>query len=356
MDIRRFFYTIFVLAFGTTVFAQKNGILKEEFIYEKAPFKECHASTIAESSEGLVASWFGGTKEKNKDVEIWLSRKIDGKWTEPVSVANGIQDANLRYPCWNPVLFQVPDGPLQLFYKVGPNPREWWGLMIESKDGGKSWGKPVNLPEGVLGPIKNKPELLSNGTLISPTSTEHDGWRIHFEYSKDFGKTWTKGEPINDGKKYNAIQPSVLVHGDGNLQIMARSKEISVLTSWSSDNGQTWSELEPSGLPNPNSGTDAQTLKDGRHLLVYNHVGKNPNKWGGKRSPLNVAISKDGKNWEAALVLEDQPGEYSYPSVIQAKDGKVHVVYTWKREKVKHVVIDPAQLSSKPIVDGEWPE
>jgi alpha-L-rhamnosidase len=228
--------------------------------------------------------------------------------------------------------------------------------MIESNDQGVTWGEPTSLPEGILGPIKNKPVLLSNGTLISPTSTEHDGWRIHFEYSSDLGKTWTKGDPINDGKEYNAIQPSILIQPNGDLQIMARSKEITVLTSKSSDNGKTWSALKPSGLPNPNSGTDAQTLKDGRHLLVYNHVGKNPNKWGGKRSPLNVAVSNDGINWEAALVLEDQPGEYSYPSVIQSASGLVHIVYTWKRDKVKHVVLDPSKLSTKPIVDGAWPQ
>jgi alpha-L-rhamnosidase len=192
--------------------------------------------------------------------------------------------------------------------------------------------------------------------LISPTSTEHDGWRVHFEYSEDLGKTWSKSDPINDGKEYNAIQPSILVHENGKLQIMARSKENSVLTAWSSDNGKTWSDLEPSGLPNPNSGTDAETLQDGSFLLVYNHVGKNPNQWGGKRSPLNVAVSEDGINWQAALVLEDERGEYSYPSVIQASDGMVHIVYTWKRDRVKHVVVDPAKMVSKPIEDGEWPK
>ena len=358
MSLRKFFVSlivIIVISFSISI-AQKQGILLEEFIYEKAPFKECHASTIAETANGLVTAWFGGTEEKNDDVEIWVSRKVNNKWTNPASVANGIQSDDLRYPCWNPVLFQIPNGPLQLYYKVGPSPRDWWGLMIESSDGGLTWGKPIKLPDGVLGPIKNKPVLLSNGTLLSPTSTEHDGWRIHFEYSKDLGKTWTKGDPINDGKKYNAIQPSVLIHSDGKIQIMARSKEISVLTSWSSDDGYTWSDLEPSGLPNPNSGTDAETLKDGSFLLVYNHVGKKANKWGGKRSPLNVAVSTDGKLWEAALVLEDQSGEYSYPSVIQASDGKVHIVYTWKRDKVKHVVVNPDQLKTKPIVNGQWPD
>lgn len=356
MSIKKIIPLILLIASFSISFGQKQGITVEEFVFEEAPFKECHASTIAETPGGLIASWFGGTEEKNKDVEIWTSKKVKGKWSNPVSVANGIQNEKLRHPCWNPVLYQVPNGPLQLYYKVGPSPKDWWGLLIESNDGGDSWGDPITLPEGILGPIKNKPVLLSNGTLISPTSTEHDGWRVHFEYSKDFGKTWSKSEAINDGKKYNAIQPSVLIYAGDKLQIMARSKENSVLSAWSSDFGKTWSELEPSGLPNPNSGTDAVTLADGRQLLVYNHVGKKANKWGGKRSPLNVAVSKDGVTWEAALVLEDKQGEYSYPSVVQAKDGNVHIVYTWKRDLVKHVVVDPSKVKTKIIKDGVWPE
>ncbi len=356
MKNRSIMIALILLLLNPLIYGQKQGVTLEEFVFNEAPFKECHASTIADTPEGLVASWFGGTKERNIDVEIWLSRKINGQWSEPVSVANGIQNASLRYPCWNPVLYQIPGGALQLYYKVGPSPSDWWGLLIESVDNGKTWGSPVKLPEGILGPIKNKPVLLSNGTLISPTSTEHDGWRVHFEYSTDLGKTWTKSDPINDGQQYNAIQPSVLIHKSGKIQIMARCKENVVLSSWSSDNGTTWTSLEPSGLPNPNSGTDAVTLNDGRQLIVYNHIGKKPNQWGGKRSPLNVAVSKDGLNWEAAIVLENEPGEYSYPSVIQANDGLVHIVYTWKREKVKHVVVDPTKIASKPIVNEVWPD
>ena len=101
-------------------------------------------------------------------------------------------------------------------------------------------------------------------------------------------------------------------------------------------------------LPNPNSGTDAVTLKDGRHLIVYNHIGGEPGKWGGKRSPLNVAISSDGRTWQGVLVLEDEPNqEFSYPAVIQTSDGLVHITYTWKRQRVRHVVVDPAQFVAR---------
>jgi predicted neuraminidase len=118
---------LLVLTYTFNSQAQNAGMITQEFVFTEAPFKECHASTIAETPEGLVVSWFGGTKEKNKDVEIWVSRKVGDTWTEPVSVANGIQNEKLRHPCWNPVLFQVPDGPLQLYYKVGPSPKDWWG-------------------------------------------------------------------------------------------------------------------------------------------------------------------------------------------------------------------------------------
>jgi predicted neuraminidase len=102
-------------------------------------------------------------------------------------------------------------------------------------------------------------------------------------------------------------------------------------------------------LPHPGSGIDGVTLADGRHLLVYNHTRRG-------RSPLNVALSQDGRHWQAALVLEREPGEYSYPAVIQTPDGRVHITYTWRRERIKHVVLDPAQLVLRPIVNGQWPE
>ncbi len=103
-------------------------------------------------------------------------------------------------------------------------------------------------------------------------------------------------------------------------------------------------------LPNPNSGTDALTLRDGRHLLVYNHATDG-------RSPLNLAVSRDGRTWQAALVLEDEPkAEFSYPAIIQTTDGLAHVTYTWKRRKVRHAVIDPAKLAPRDMVDGEWPK
>ncbi len=335
----------------------KKGILVDEFIFDTASFPESHAATIAETPEGLIASWFGGTKEGNKDVCIWTSHLVKNKWTAPAKVADGIMNDTLRYPCYNPVLYQVPGGELLLFYKIGPNVAGWTGWMIRSKDNGHTWSKREALPDGFLGPIKNKPELIK-GVLICPSSTEKNGWKAHMEYTSDWGKTWTKSEAINDGKIMLAIQPSILKYKDGSLQILCRSRNTTINESRSYDDGKTWTEMKATALPNNNSGTDAVTLKDGRQLLVYNHVLPDSSwvKGKGPRTPLNVAISKDGKKWFAALILEDSPiSQYSYPSVIQSKDGMVHIVYTWRRQRIKYVKINPRKLKLKEIINQQWP-
>jgi predicted neuraminidase len=351
------------------VFASAGDSLSfiHESIFTNAPFESCHASTIAETSGGMVSAWFGGPQEGNKNVEIWFSRRISGKWTAPVSVANGVQYKNKRYPCWNPVLFQVPGGPLLLFYKVGPDVKDWWGMLTKSTDHGKTWSEPQRLPEHILGPVKNKPVMLANGTLICGSSTEHNGWRLHFEITRDLGKTWEITEPVN---RFNVIQPSILVHPDGRLQSLSRSKENRVVSGWSFDQGKSWEDLEMTNIPNPNSGTDAVTLKNGMHVLIYNHSIRGKGQWSGLRRPLAVAVSKDGVSWKLAGVIESAPGEYSYPAVVQSKDGLVHITYScktgnmvissaggkiWEKEVVKHVTFNPADIDFAKLkeINGE---
>ena len=335
--------------------ASSPGVIHTEFVFEFAPFASAHASTIVETREGLVAAWFGGTREGAADVGIWLSRRVKGEWTPPIEVATGIQPDGGRRPCWNPVLFEQRDKTLMLFYKVGPSPQTWWGMLRTSRDGGRTWSDARRLPDGILGPIKNKPVQLADGTLVAPSSTESverpSTWRVHFERTGDGGLTWTAAAPSAsaDGNVIEAIQPSILVHSGGRLQALGRTRSHRVFETWSDDGGRSWTAVTLTQLPNPNSGVDAVTLSNGRHLIVYNHTARG-------RSPLNVSVSRDGKLWEAALTLESEPGEYSYPAVIQSSDDQVHITYTWKRQRIKHVVIDPARLKPVAMPDGNWPQ
>jgi predicted neuraminidase len=355
----RFLSVVFVAPIFCAVMiaSGQNAVVKSEFIFEKAPFPSCHASTIVETKSGLVAAWFGGTAERNPDVCIYVSRNENGTWTPPMQVADGVGFATNRLPTWNPVLFQPKNGPLLLFYKVGPKPAAWWGMMTTSSDEGKTWSKPVRLPDGILGPIKNKPVQLANGDILCGSSIEGDGWKVHFERTSDFGKTWTATPPVNDGKKIGAIQPSILFLRDGSLEAIGRTRNDKLFQIISPDDGKTWGEMTLTDLPNPDSGTDAVTLKDGRQLLVYNHNTRDQTNNKG-RSPLNVAVSDDGKNWSAALVLEDDanaPSGFAYPAVIQTSDGLVHITYTWERKRIKHVVLDPTKLQLISMPNGEWP-
>jgi predicted neuraminidase len=328
----------------------RQAIVSREQIYplENRPTPSCHASTVVETTGGgLVAAWFGGEQEGAADVGIWVSRRNATGWSGPVEVATWRDPDGSRRPCWNPVLFTMPDHALALFYKASGNPRTWKGLVRTSVDGGTTWSEPAALaPVGdsetalagvPVGPIKNKPVTLADGTILSPSSTEDDGWRVHFERSTDGGATWRVIGPVNDGRTIDAIQPSILHLGGTRLLALGRTRNKRLFRVESVDAGLTWGAMTLTDLPNPNSGTDAVTLADGRHLLVYNHTEKG-------RSPLTVAVSRDAAAWTPVVTLESAPGEYSYPAVIQAADGRVHVTYTWNRQTIVHVVLDPAKL------------
>jgi predicted neuraminidase len=307
------------------------------FIFEKAPFTSCHASTIVEVAAGkFLAAWFGGTDEGHKDVKIWLARLNGTKWTVPEIVAQ-----EPGYPCWNPVLFASQLKTVFLFYKAGPNPMSWSAYVRRSRDNGQTWAPSEQLPAGLLGPIKDKPIQRADGTVLAGTSVEsHRAWAGWVERSTDDGKTWRRFGPIAvPGKPYGLIQPTLYERQDKTVIALCRSRGIGfICQAESKDGGQTWSAARPTALPNPNSGIDAVRAAGGDVYLAYN-----PTKRG--RSPLSVARSgDDGKTWKTVATLEDQPGEFSYPAIIQAQDGRLHVTYTWNRRHIKHVVLDPARL------------
>lgn len=330
--------------------ALQSQIISSEFIFTEAPFLSCHASTLVEAPNGdLMAAWFGGTREGNPDVAIWWSTKRGSTWTSPQVLAK-----ENNTPCYNPVLFYTDDGKLWFYYKFGTHPSIWSAARKYSLDNGTTWSSTEYLPAGWYGPIRTKPLILKNGIVVSGTSVEsYRNWAVWIERSKDHGKSFQKIGPItvpkpkkvpstgpdagaNDWEHtYGIIQPSIVSLSKKHLRLYARStSQIGhIVISDSYDQGISWTPGKIIDLPNPNSGIDAMTLRDGRIALVYNHAAEG-------RSPLNVAMSNDGTDFKMIYTLEDEPEmEFSYPYMIQDKEGLLHITYTWKRLQIKHVVI-----------------
>ncbi|MEW6508233.1 MAG: sialidase family protein [Bacteroidota bacterium] len=316
--------------------------ISDSTVFPSGTFAACHASTIVETEPGnFIAAWFAGSYEGAADVGIWISHFKDQKWSAPIEIVTGKDSLNKQMPCWNPVLFKTSENQLLLFYKVGKNPREWWGMLIRSTDFGKTWSEPEALPKNFLGPIKNKPIQILNGNIICPSSVESidaKEWTVHIEITDKNLSTWEKVE-IRADSGVGVIQPTILTHPNGKLQLLCRSRQGVIYQSWSDDNGLHWTKLSKTTIPNPNSGIDAVTLEDGSFILVYNSLlqGKD---WFYGRNVLNVAISDDGENWKDIYQLENEKeGEFSYPAIIQASDKSIHITYTWLRKSIKHFVI-----------------
>jgi predicted neuraminidase len=339
-----------------------------EFIFEpgSTSFPESHASTIVALKHGeLMAAWFGGTKERAPDVAIWGSRRVNGKWSIPVEL-----EREKNVPSWNPVLFHTKDGKLWLYYKVGPSPSEWAAGRMYSEDEGKTWSKEERLPAGLLGPIRAKPLILEDGTIVSGSSVEaHETWAAWVERSTDNGKTWTKVGPIDISRELDAkenpaadppagapgwaadkgprkyegmIQPSIISLGGGHLRLYARSRTLAskIATADSMDHGLTWTQARFLDMPNNNSGIDAVRLEDGRVVMIYNDTTVG-------RTPLNLAVSTDGEHFRMFMTLEDTVGQYSYPAVIQGPEGGLEMTYTWQRKTIKYVHLALAAVPAR---------
>lgn len=314
-------------------------VVSESYISDTLQYAQCHASSILETKDGLLLSFFGGPYERHPEVSIYTAAYTNSQWQKPQKVADGKVDTT-SFPTWNPVLFRNANNQIDLFYKVGPSPNDWWGMVMHSSDVGKTWSTPEKLSNGILGPIRNKPIQLKSGVIISPSSTEesHELWKSHIERSTDGGQTWTKIDiPSPDSVK--VIQPTLLVYPDESIQALLRSNQNVVMESWSEDEGKTWSEVQPTTIPHPNSGIDAITLQSGAKLLVNNPL-PSGDSWEAGRNKLDLYYSTDGKSWQTIIHLENEPdGEFSYPCIIQTSDGLVHTTYTYNRRQIKHVVL-----------------
>ena len=333
-----------------------------------------HASTLVELKDGdILAAWFAGSKEGAPDVKIYGARLHHGKWSATFELARAQNVA-----CWNPVLFHAGDGRLWLYYKYGTKPSTWAGARKWSDDEGRTWSAAELLPEGILGPIKDKPLVLSNGVIVSGSSVENGKWTAWIERSTDDGKTWAKFGPITvpdnidvpdpaaqtaseltsaphgdsgvhtklyppSSETVGIIQPAVVHIAGNHLRFYARShtRSARIAVADSYDQGRTWTQAHFIALPNPNSGIDAVRLKDGRIVLAFNNSFN-------ARTPLNLAVSGDGEHFQIFKTLEDGPGQYSYPAIVQLSNGDLMMTYSWRRETIKYVVV-PLRDVPRPI-------
>lgn len=320
---------------------------------------ETHASTITEAAAGtLIAAWFAGTKENAPDVSIWASRKEPGAkaWAEPVIVDDGRRDGR-DYATWNPVLFTDPkSGMIYLWYKItgeGPEhgPRNWWGAVRTSLDAGRTWSAriwlprvdpaahPVFAPYGgrATGPVKNRPLILPDGSLLCGSSTEtKPGWRVHFEIYQPGDWTGAKhGVKIIGPIEGEGIQPSFVTLSPDFRRLKAFTREDGITST--SDGGMTWSPIAASPVKTA-KGFHAITTGDGWHFFACNKTAS--------RQPLELARSRDGERWETILpaLRADGKKQMDYPTLIQTRDGRLHLVHSYGRESINHLVLDTGYL------------
>lgn len=322
-----------------------------EFVFTSAPFASAHASTLVELKGGnYLAAWFGGSVEGAADVAIWSSRRTPSGWSKPEELA---REPNVA--TWNPVLFHAANGRLWLYYKFGPSYTWWTAARRYSDDEGATWSAIEHLPAGILGPIRAKPLVLASGLIVSGSSVEsYSSWAAWVERSTDNGETWSKAGPITLPALRSApqaaspkeavnpigiIQPVIVSLGPDHLRLYARSTpqigKICVADSY--DLGKTWSDARPISLPNPNAGIDLVRLHDGRIVLIYNDSAS-------QRTPLNLAVSLDGEHFKNFATLEDAPGEFSYPAIVEGSDRALHFTYTYNRKSIRYGTYPEAKI------------
>jgi len=326
---------------------------EDETLNPDSPHAMSHVASIAELfGGGLAAVWYAGSREGAGDVAIYFSVQPsdDIRWSPPraiVTRATATRDLR-RYvrKVGNPVLFSDADGRLWLIY-VTVSIGGWSGSSLNvamSDDEGRTWTRSRRL---TLSPFLNLSELVKN----APAALSDGGWAvpIYHEFVATFPEVlWLhrrSGEVVATKSRMSAgwygYQPAITPIDTARALALLRDDDPprTVSIARSEDAGRTWSAPQRIELPNPDSGLDAIRMTDGRLLLAFND---SP----GGRENLRLAISDDeGRTWSrVATLAEERGGDFSYPFLMQARSGDVHLVYTWQRTQIRHVTFNTRWL------------
>ncbi len=313
-----------------------------EFIFaEERPFAACHAATLIQLADsGFLVAWFGGTHEANADTAIWCAVRSKSGWGEPRQIMKVNGTAH-----WNPVLYRDESGVIHLWFKVGVTVAAWRTWYAVSHDEGLTWSQPephYHASRVPLGPVKNKPIRLHDGTLLAGFSDEPPGarpktrdWLTYTARSSDNGASWHAiteipcDRPEVDRGDSGMIQPALWESTPGRVHALMRTTYGTIYRSDSEDGGLTWCPAYDTGLPHNNSGLDLVRTVDGTLVLACNPVAVKS-----LRTPLRLLLSRDnGASWPLGLDIERGEGEYSYPAVIATPCG-IAVAHTWRRQRI----------------------
>lgn len=319
-----------------------------------------HSSTICSLPSGdLLAVWYGGSREGAADVALFTSRLPAGgaSWTPPVRTmdrATAQQELDrVVKKVGNAVVFPDQSGLLWMVY-VSVSVGGWSGSTLNvrtSHDEGHTWGESERL---TLNPFFNLSSLVRNKPIFA--SDGRIGLPVYHEMAAKFPQMlWLT--PGTDGRvedyrmrnvssETGLIQPTLVPLDNDRVLMLLRDRRPgrSVHSAYSGDNGWTWSEAGPTGLPNPDAAVDALRLRDGRILLAYNHAERG-------RENLRIAVSADeGRTWRSGATIEEAAKqEYSYPNLVEDQRGRIHLTYTWRRERIRHVAFNVAWLDARPL-------
>ena len=310
------------------------NIVQQSLVFDNLPGRpSSHCATLTETADGsLLAAWYSGAHEGHTDVAIMAAQYDADGWSSPVCWHDtpGLSDGN-------PLLYTLPDGTVILWFvtiqgRGWDTARPYWQ---RSPDGGRTWTAPERFSDrdGLM--FRCRPLRLSSGRIIVPAYDEIT-WEGLPLLSDDDGQSWREAGRMVAPP--GCIQPAVVELDDGSLLAVLRTGGDGgcLWESRSDDGGETWSPGAAMDLLNPNAGVDLVRLVDGRLLLAYNPLSR------GRHRLALAAADEHARHWRG-LDLENEPGqEFSYPTLLLARSGLCHLLYTYRRESIKHVIIDPA--------------